>query len=160
MSKAFDLTIAIDRAFASVPRPARFTTCDCDECQETSRRLRAKARESLTCADLEASVCLLSPEGLTYLAPALMRMCLETTPDSPCDACEHFVDLELSQPLAQDAFPVMHPRFSPLTAEQTEVILAFLEHVSAIWYPNEAEPPRPLKRAIANWSRFAGRSSP
>jgi hypothetical protein len=153
------LLAVIDRAFASVPRPARFTTCTCDECEGISRQLQAKARDSLTCEDLE-SLCLLSPEGRTYLAPAQMRMCLETTPDAACDACMRFVHSELGQPLDHKAFPVMHPRFAPLTGEQTEVMLTFLKHLRDTWYPNESEAPRPLKRAIVNWSHFAGTPVP
>lgn len=159
MPRTDKLLAAIDHAFASVPRPPRFTHCTCDECEGISRRLQAKTRDLISQEDLQ-SLCLLSPEGLTYLAPALMRMCLETAPDRAGDACTQFVESELGQPLGHKPFPVMHPRFSPLSADQTEAILTFLKYLREIWYPNESDIPRPLKRAIVNWSHFAGKSVP
>jgi hypothetical protein len=102
------------------------------------------------------SLCLLSPEGLTYWIPALVRVCLMHDRDSGCDVCDTFINSELGMPLPRDDFPHQHPRFASLHPEQISVLVNFLTYIEEKWYAEIAEEtPRELARAIRNWKRLA-----
>lgn len=157
-ANAESLIHRIEKAFASIQRPERFTTCECDECEELSLLLNQRTYETLTGEELDLSTCLLSPEGLTYWAPCLMKLSIRSEIDNVCAAVEAFVKSEIGKPLSKEAFPIMHPRFIPLSAEQTSVILDFLYFIEESWYIDVGlSTPREVTRAIRNWSRFASR---
>ena len=145
------------KAFQKVPRPVTFTTCHCDECSIFDALLQTRDHHTLTEADIGMSLCLMSPEGLRYWTPALVRLCLMRARDDGWEGCNHFIDSELGQPLSRITYPVQHPRFASLNSEQTILVLEFLKHIEQNWYAkNQIETPRELARAIRNWSRFAG----
>ena len=73
---ATTLQCRIDRAFRKVSRPATFTTCRCDECTTFDALLHARDHLTLAATDVGMSLCLMSPEGLTYWTPALVSLCL------------------------------------------------------------------------------------
>lgn len=151
------LQCKFERAFKNVSRPARFTTCHCDECSTFDALLQTREYHTLTEADIGMSLCLMSPEGLTYWTPALVRLCLTSERVEGWEACNHFVNSELGLPLPRNEFPVQHPRFASLNPEQTILVLEFLQHVEETWYTKHLlETPRELARAIRNWSKFAG----
>jgi hypothetical protein len=107
--------------------------------------------------DFEMSLSLLSPEGRTYWAPALMKLCLAESADVGCDTCDQFVNWELGQPLSRSKFPAAHPKFPTLTPQQTNAVLKFLRHFETTCYNERGESiPRELARALDNWSRLAG----
>jgi hypothetical protein len=147
----------IEAAFRNVRRPATFTVCHCDECSAFDELLKTRDYQTLNEADINMSLCLMSPEGLAYWTPALVRLCLTHDRDDGWEACNHFIDQEPGLALPLNAFPVQHPRFASLNAEQTFLILEFLSYIEEAWYAqNQLETPRELARAIRNWSRFAG----
>ncbi|MFN8741898.1 MAG: DUF6714 family protein [Pirellula sp.] len=155
--EATALQCKFEKAFERVRRPARFTTCHCDECSTFDALLQSREYHTLTEADIDMSLCLMSPEGLVYWTPALVRLCLMRETDDGWEACNHFINSELGLPLPRNASPVQHPRFASLNSEQTILILEFLLHIEENWYTKDSkETPRELARAIRNWSRFAG----
>ncbi len=146
-----------EKAFEKVRRPATFTTCPCDECSTFDALLKTREYDTLTEADIDMSLCLMSPEGLVYWTPALVRLCLTREVDDRWEACNHFINSELGLPIPRNVCLVQHPRFAPLNPEQTTLILEFLLHIEESWYTKGGkETPRELARAIRNWSRFAG----
>ena len=147
----------IDRAFRTVPRPATFTICRCDECSVFDALLRTRDHQTITEADIGMSLCLMSPEGLVYWTPSLVRLCLTRDRDNGWEACNHFIDSELGLPLSRRELPCQHPKFTSLNSEQTILLLDFLKLVQELWYTQaHEETPRELARAIRNWSNFAG----
>lgn len=147
----------IDQAFRILSRPTSFTTCRCDECFLLDSVLQSKDYNTLAATDVGMSLCLISPEGMTYWIPALVRLCLTGDRDQWCEACDHFIKSELGLSLPKMDFPCQHPRFASLNPEQTALVLEFLKHIEASWYTKDRqEAPRELARAIRNWSRFAG----
>jgi hypothetical protein len=154
---ATGLQCKFEKAFEKVCRPAIFTTCPCDECSTFDALLQTREHHTLTAADIDMSLCLMSPEGLVYWTPALVRFCLTREVDDGWEACNHFINSELGLPLPRKAFPVQHPRFTSLNPEQTILILEFLLHIEENRYTKDSkETPRELARAIRNWSRFSG----
>ncbi len=68
----------IDRAFATVQRPAHFTDVDhCFECFEHDEELSARPREQLLRSDLGLvgwdPITVATPQGVAYLMPTLAR---------------------------------------------------------------------------------------
>ena len=115
--------------------------------------IRSKCQITSRCM----SLCLLSPEGLTYWAPALVRVCLTCDRDAGCEVCDMFINSELGLPLPRDNFPHQHPRLASLSPEQTLLLLQFLTYIEENWYAKTGdETPRELARAIRNWKRFVG----
>jgi hypothetical protein len=154
---AAELQRKIDHAFRNVARPTTFTTCHCEECLALDKLLQTRDHSTFAADDVDMSLCLLSPEGLTYWIPALVRVCLMHDRDSGCDVCDTFINSELGMPLPRDDFPHQHPKFAPLDPEQTSVLVNFLTYIEKKWYAEMAEEtPRELARAIRNWKRFAG----
>ena len=154
---AAELQRKVDHAFRNVLRPTTFTTCQCEECSTLDILLQTRDRSTFAADDVGMSLCLLSPEGLTYWTPALVRVCLTHIRDSGCDVCNAFINTELGMPLPRDRFPHQHPKFAPLNPEQTSVLVNFLTYTEEKWYAERAEEtPRELARAIRNWKRFAG----
>lgn len=153
---AAELQRKMDRAFRNVERPTSFTTCHCDECSALDALLRTRDHSTLSPNDIGMSLCLLSPEGLTYWTPALVRICLTHDRDYGCDVCDTFIDSQLGVPLPREEFPYQHPKFASLNPEQVSLLLQFLTYIKETWYANTSdETPRELARAIRNWKRFA-----
>jgi hypothetical protein len=154
---AAELQRKIDHAFRNVARPTTFTTCHCEECSALDTLLQTRDHSTFSVNDVGMSLCLLSPEGLTYWTPAVVRVCLMHDRDSGCDVFDTFINSELGLPLPRDDFPRQHPKFASLNPEQTSLILNFLTYIEEKWYAKAAdETPRELARAIRNWKRFAG----
>ena len=154
---ATSLQRKFESAFQKVLRPATFTTCHCDECTTLDALFQTRDPQTLTEEDIGMSLCLMSPEGLTYWTPALVRLCLTREPDNEWEACNHFINSELGLPLPRNEFPVQHPRFASLNREQTTLVLEFLKYIEETRYTiDQKQTPRELARAIRNWSRFAG----
>jgi hypothetical protein len=154
---ATELQPKFEKAFEKVRRPGAFTNCHCDECAAFDALLQTRNYHTITEADIGMSLCLMSPEGLAYWTPALVRLCLTRGGDNAWEACNHFINSVLGLPLPRSSFPVQHPKFASLNQEQTALILEFLLHIEETWYTSEhKETPRELARAIRNWSRFAG----
>ncbi len=157
---AAELLREIAWAFRHVVRPSTFTTCHCDECSALDSLLQTRDHATLIAQDIGMSLCLLSPDGLTYWTPALVRICLTHDRDSGCDVRDTFIDAHLGAPLPGDVFPSKHPKFASLNREQTTLMLNFLMHIEENWYGKRSEEtPRELARAIRNWKRFAGREA-
>lgn len=153
----YTLQHVIKLAFQSVARPATFTTCQCEECAALNTLLKSREHSTLAANDIGMSLCLLSPEGLTYWTPALIRLCLARERATRCFVCDGFINVELGLPLPREKFPDHHPRFASLNREQTSLILFFHMYVEENWYSRSSEAtPRELVRAIRNWRRFAG----
>lgn len=154
---AGELQHKIDHAFRNVVRPTIFTTCRCEECLVLDKLLQTRDYSTFAADDVGMSLCLLSPEGLTYWIPALVRVCLMHERDSLCDVCDTFINSELGMPLPRDNFPLQHPKFASLNPEQISVLVKFLMYIEEKWYAEIAEEtPRELARAIRNWKRLAG----
>lgn len=150
-----ELQRKIDHAFRNVARPTTFTTCHCEECMALDALLQTRDHSTFAADDLSLSLCLLSPAGLTYWIPALVRVCLMQGRDSGCDLCDTFINSELGMPLPLEAPSHQHPRFIPLDPEQTSALVNFLTYIEEKWYAEKTEEtPRELTRAIRNWKRL------
>jgi hypothetical protein len=125
----YTLQREIELAVRNVTRSATFTTCQCEECSALDTLLTSREHSTLAANDIGMSLCLLSPEGLTYWTPALIHLCLARERATRCLICDSFIDAELGLPLPRDNFPDHHPRFASLNREQTSLILFFLLYV-------------------------------
>jgi hypothetical protein len=81
MSSDVDILLALERAFAAVPRPAHFTDfAHCAECVEHDERLQACARDALSLEDVGYAAwdpfCVAVPASFGYFFPALARLAL------------------------------------------------------------------------------------
>jgi hypothetical protein len=153
---AAELQSAFDRAFRNAARPATFTACHCPECEDLDALLQTRDHSNLDESDICGSICFLSPEGLTYWAPALVRICLSQNDVSESNICDQYINSMLGQPLQREKIYTQHPRFTQLNAEQSSLILSFLVYINDTGYTQmNKETPRELARAICNWKRLA-----
>jgi hypothetical protein len=87
MQSDAEILEAVREAFCNCRKPEHFTNyAHCEECQEHDDTLRAKDVETLAREDVGNvgwdPLCFTSPEGITYLFPALARLALADETES------------------------------------------------------------------------------
>ena len=147
-----ELLDQISAAFREVPKPTRYTLCNCDECRALQAALTACTRETLTDLDLRHQSCLLSPEAFHYFVPGLIRLSLPSgEPDS--DLADEFI-ADLCQPIRKGSPLCRHPRATAFTVHQTAAVLAFLVYIRDNGDWEFGQPSRQIIRGISNWQWF------
>ena len=80
MSTDAEVLADVARVFRRPPRPERFTSHICEECDEHNETLQAHTLESLSIDEVGSAawnpVVMCSPDAFRYLMPALARICL------------------------------------------------------------------------------------
>ena len=142
----------IERAFAGMPRPERFTDHPgCCECEEHDALLQSRDRETLSIADVGSQawnpITMATPAAFAYYLPALARLALEPLP-ADFDWYGYIILFELRWDGPRNK------RWAACTSSQRAAVAAFLEHLfdtraDAIrMYDCEKE----LLEALAVWS--------
>jgi hypothetical protein len=147
-----ELLEQINAAFREVPKPTRFTLCDCDECRDLQVAMTTCTCESLTDKDLRHQSALLSPAAFHYFVPTLVRLSLSSG-ERTYDLADEFI-ADLCQPIGRSSPPCRHPRATLFTVHQTAAVLAFLVYIRDNNDWESGQPSREIMRGISNWQRY------
>lgn len=129
MSTDSEVLDIVEKAFANVPRPDRFTdNTHCDECAEHDELLRQRTRATLNLQDVGNPgwdpICFVSPEGFAYYLPALARLAL-AAPDEDGGWCGDQFFFHLRYDGSANA------RVRACDARQRAAVVALLRHIRA-----------------------------
>jgi hypothetical protein len=123
-----DVLADVARVFGGVPRPQRFTSHVCDECDEHNATLTAHTLETLSIEEVGSAawnpIVMCSPDAFRYLMPALARICL-----GPSDHPQWgwYGELFIESDLRRNG--PRNERWLACTAEERACIARFLEYV-------------------------------
>ena len=127
MSTDAEVLAEVTRVFGSLPRPERFTSHLCEECDEHNATLQAHTLESLSIDEVGSAawnpVVMCSPDAFRYLTPALARICFE--PEHP--TWGWYGELLIQSDLRRNG--PRNDRWLACTPAERECIARFLEHV-------------------------------
>ena len=118
----------VSRVFGGLPRPERFTSHLCEECDEHNETLKAHTLESLSIEEVGSAawnpVVMCSPDAFRYLMPALARICLGPS-DHPMWGW--YGELFIQSDLRRNG--PRNERWAACTPEERACIARLLEHV-------------------------------
>jgi hypothetical protein len=127
MSTDAEVLAEVTRVFGGLPRPERFTSHVCEECDEHNETLQAHTLASLSIDEVGSAawnpVVMCSPDAFRYLMPALARICLE--PEHP--TWGWYGEILIESDLRRNG--PRNDRWLACTPEERACIARFLEHV-------------------------------